>query len=150
MKNKQFLGLSIFMCILAFVFMVVSIFNADWAISLKGYYIVCISWIATSVFNLVRVLRDKEEGFPVGGEAVFLGWASLIVSTLIMIYNTWNTDWDLHFKGYYWLGTAFVLYSSYVVADQLRNRQEEARKNPNATLETKKPSLFNKNDDETK
>ena len=67
MKNKQFLGLSIFMCILAFVFMVVSIFNADWAISLKGYYIVCISWIATSVFNLVRVLRDKEEGFPVGG-----------------------------------------------------------------------------------
>lgn len=144
MKNKQFYALSVFMCILAFTFMIVSIWNADFALSLKGYYIVCISWIMTSVFNLVRVLRDKQEGLPVGAEAVFLGWAALISSTCIMIYSAWNTDWALHLKGYYWLGTAFVLYSSYALADQIRNKQEEERKE--GFQKQERPSFFKKDD----
>lgn len=145
MKNKQFYTLSIFMCILAFTFMIVSIWNSDFALSLKGYYIVCITWIMTSVFNLVRVLRDKQEGLPVGGEAVFLGWAALITSTVIMIYSAWNTDWALHLKGYYWLGTAFVLYSSYALADQIRNKQEEERSE--GFQKQKRNGFFHKEDD---
>lgn len=145
MKNKQFYGLSIFMCILAFTFMIVSIWNSDFALSLKGYYVVCITWIMTSVFNLVRVLRDKQEGIPVGGEAIFLGWAALITSTVIMIYSAWNTDWELHLKGYYWLGTAFVLYSSYALADQIRTKQEEERANG---YEKKTKSFFNRDNED--
>lgn len=154
MKKKEFYGLSFFMCILAFVFMIVSIWNADWTLSLKGYYIVCIGWIFTSVFNVVRIIRDKEEGLPVGGEAVFLGWAALFGSTLIMIYSAWNTDWELHLKGYYWLGTAFVIYSSYALADQMRDRQEATRngefvEKPKLKDESK-DEFFKKNNNENK
>jgi len=47
--------------ILSFGFLLVAVWNADWALVEKGFYAGCFIWGIFSAFVLAKVVRDNEE-----------------------------------------------------------------------------------------
>ncbi len=111
----------------------------------RGFYTIILGWITFSSFSLVKTLRDKREKMKVSTEYLALCWLSTIASFGIGIISIWNTKWPLVEKGYYWLGLIFVMYTSFALAKEIRDRQDFADK-----FEEKRSSYNEMNDEEEK
>lgn len=60
-NTTEFLFLAWASFILSFSFLLVAVWNADWALVEKGYYAGCFIWGIFSAFVLAKVIRDNQE-----------------------------------------------------------------------------------------
>ena len=119
--NKTLFGVALVGLIFSFVFMIVSIWNnTDWMLLERGYYTFGIITVTVSVYIAIQLTLDYN-GTGVLGKlntaisAVFAG-----VAIIFMALSIRNTEWILLEKGYYWMGLAFVVITSAMVASTIK------------------------------
>ncbi|HWI46930.1 MAG TPA: YiaA/YiaB family inner membrane protein [Rummeliibacillus sp.] len=123
MKSNEFFFLTWAAFITGFAFVLIAIWNTDWMLVERGFYTIVLGWITFSAFSLVKTIRDKKENIRVSKEYLGLCWLSTIASFGIGMISIWNTEWPLVEKGYYWLGIIFVMYTSFALSKEIRDRQ---------------------------
>ncbi len=123
MKTNEFFFLTWAAFLTGFGFVLVAIWNTDWQLVERGFYTILLGWITFSAFSLVKTIRDQHDGIKVTKEYLLLCYLSTIASFGIGMISVWNTEWELVEKGYYWLGIIFVLYTSFALSKEIRDRQ---------------------------
>ncbi len=124
MRSNEFFFLTWAAFLIGFAFVLIAIWNTDWMLVEQGFYTIILGWITFSSFSLVKSIRDKIENIKVSKEYLALCWLSVIASFGIGMISVWNTDWELVEKGYYWLGIIFVMYTSFALSKEIRDRQD--------------------------
>ncbi|MGX9135658.1 YiaA/YiaB family inner membrane protein [Rummeliibacillus sp. JY-2-4R] len=128
MRSNEFFFLTWAAFLIGFAFVLIAIWNTDWMLVEQGFYTIILGWITFSSFSLVKTIRDKRENIKVSKEYLALCWLSVVASFGIGMISVWNTDWELVEKGYYWLGIIFVMYTSFALSKEIRDRQDFANR----------------------
>ena len=119
--NKTLFGVSLVGLIFSFIFMIVSIWNnTDWMLLERGYYTFGIITVTASVYIAIQLTLDYNVAGVLGKlntaiSAIFAG-----VAIIFMAISIRNTEWILLEKGYYWMGLAFVVITSAMVASTIK------------------------------
>lgn len=136
LAKNSFFALTWFAFILSFSFVLIGIWNNDdWQLVEKGFYTTTLGWITFSAISLVKTLYDINEGVKTSPVYVFFAWLSAIISISIAVIAVYNTEWVLVEKGYYWLGIAFISYTSFALMKEMRERENAKANAPVEELE---------------
>jgi len=98
----------------------VGLWNAEMALSEKGYYFTVLMYGVFSAVSLQKSVRDRLEGIPVTPIYFGLSWASLFLTLTLLAVGLWNAEMALSEKGFY--GMAFVLAMFAAVTVQKNTR----------------------------
>jgi uncharacterized membrane protein YiaA len=98
----------------------VGLWNAEMALSEKGYYFTVLAYGLFAAVSLQKSVRDRIEGIPVTPIYFGLSWASVILAISLLTVGLWNASMLLSEKGFY--GMAFVLAMFAAVTVQKNTR----------------------------
>lgn len=135
--SPAFIAISWVALALGMVLYFIGLWNAQMALSEKGFYFILMLFGLFSALSLQKVVRDKLENIPVTNLYVGLCWASVIICIVLLCLGLWNAELLLSEKGFY--GMAFVLSLFGMVAvqknvrdlDMFRQQHREQLKNIN-------------------
>lgn len=109
----------------------VGLWNAEMALSEKGYYFAVMVLALYSAVSLQKTVRDKAEGMMVSHLYYMISWSALITAIILMAVGLWNATLSLNEKGFYTL--AFTM-SSFAVITIQKNMRDLQNANQAATL----------------
>ena len=119
--NKTLFGVSLVGLIFSFIFMIVSIWNnTDWILLERGYYTFGIITVTVSVYIAIQLTLDYNVTGVLGKLNTAISSIFAGVAIIFMALSIRNTEWILLEKGYYWMGLAFVVITSAMVASTIQ------------------------------
>jgi len=101
----------------------IGIWNAEMALSEKGYYFTILMFGLFGAISVQKSVRDHLEGIPVTGIYYGLSWFATLLAILLLIIGLWNAIMSASEKGFY--GMAFILsmFAAIVVQKNTRDMQ---------------------------
>ena len=119
--NKTLFGVSFVGLIFSFIFMIVSIWNnTDWMLLERGYYTFGIITVTVAVYIAIQLTLDFNGTGVLGKLNTAISSIFAGVAIIFMALSIRNTEWILLEKGYYWMGLAFVVITSAMVASTIK------------------------------
>lgn len=126
--NKTLFGVSLVGLIFSFIFMIVSIWNnTDWMLLERGYYTFGIITVTVSVYIAIQLTLDFNGTGVLGKLNTAISSIFAGVAIIFMALSIRNTEWILLEKGYYWMGLAFVVITSAMVASTIKHILSSAK-----------------------
>ncbi|WP_152395872.1 YiaA/YiaB family inner membrane protein [Paenibacillus guangzhouensis] len=112
------------------------VYNADWELNVKGYYLLCMVLITISCIVVQKVVRDNTEDNELRLEnpkhrmrntAAFTGmsFAGLIIGYGMFFIGLYNAPFELNVKGYYIAVILLISYSAIGVQKVARDNAED-------------------------
>ncbi|HEL7628808.1 TPA: hypothetical protein UL921_000585 [Stenotrophomonas maltophilia] len=99
----------------------IGLFNAQMALSEKGYYLVLLLYGLFAAVSLQKSVRDRLEHIPVSGLYYALSWFALLSALLLMMIGLWNATLLLSEKGFYAMAYALALFGAVAVQKNTRD-----------------------------
>ncbi|RTE09586.1 hypothetical protein EJQ19_11585 [Paenibacillus whitsoniae] len=114
----------------------IGIYNADWELNVKGYYLLCMFLIIITCIVTQKVVRDNNEDkelrldnpkHRMRNTIAFTGmaFAGLVIGFAMFFIGLFNADFDLNVKGYYIAVMLLIAYSSIGVQKVTRDNAED-------------------------
>jgi uncharacterized membrane protein YiaA len=114
----------------------VGLANTDWALNIKGYYILCIVLITMGSIMVQKVIRDNSEDRDLKLEnpkhrnrntGAFTGMAiaGLLIGFAMFFIGLYNAPFELNVKGYYIACALLISFSSIVVQKVVRDNADD-------------------------
>ncbi|MDO7905641.1 YiaA/YiaB family inner membrane protein [Paenibacillus sp. JX-17] len=114
----------------------IGVYNADWQLNVKGYYLLCMVLITISCIVVQKVVRDNTEDrearrdnpkHRMRNTAAFTGMsiAGLIIGYAMFAIGLFNADFELNVKGYYIAVILLISYSAIGVQKVTRDNAED-------------------------
>jgi uncharacterized membrane protein YiaA len=100
---------------------VVGLWNAQMALSEKGFYLAVLMYGLFSAVSLQKSVRDRIEGIAVSGIYFALSWVSVGGSVLLLTIGLWNAELTLSEKGFYAMAFTLGLFSAVTVQKNVRD-----------------------------
>ncbi|WP_082053816.1 YiaA/YiaB family inner membrane protein [Gordoniibacillus kamchatkensis] len=112
------------------------IYNADWQLNVKGYYLLCMFLVTITSIVTQKVIRDNAEDKYLKSEnpkhrmrntPAFTGMAiaGLIIGFGMFFIGLFNAPFELNVKGYYIAVMLLIAYSSIGVQKVTRDNAED-------------------------
>ncbi|MFC0211300.1 YiaA/YiaB family inner membrane protein [Paenibacillus chartarius] len=112
------------------------IYNADWQLNVKGYYLLCMFLITITSIVTQKVVRDNAEDKALRIEnpkhrmrntSAFsaMAIAGLIIGFAMFFIGLYNAPFELNIKGYYIAVMLLIAYSSIAVQKVTRDNAED-------------------------
>lgn len=112
------------------------IYNADWELNVKGYYMLCMFLITITSIVTQKVIRDNAEDkelkienpkYRMRNTPAFTGMAivGLIIGFSMFFIGLYNAPFELNEKGYYIAVILLISYSSIGVQKVTRDNFED-------------------------
>lgn len=97
------------------------LWNAQLALSEKGYYLVLLLFGLFAAVSLQKAVRDRLEQIPV--TEIYLGicWFGLISSIVLLAVGLWNATMPGTEKGFYGMGYLLSLFAAVAVQKNVRD-----------------------------
>lgn len=111
---------ALFIGVIAFC---VGLWNAEMALSEKGYYFAVLMFGLFSVVSVQKSVRDRMEKIPVSDIYYGICWIGTIMSLTLLVIGLWNADLALSEKGFYGMSFALSLFSAIAVQKNVRDTQ---------------------------
>jgi len=99
----------------------VGLWNAEMALSEKGYYLTILMFGLFSAVSLQKSVRDELEGIPVSPIYYGLAWVSVGASLLLLTVGLWNADLLPSEKGFYAMSFTLSLFAAVAVQKNVRD-----------------------------
>lgn len=119
--SAAFIGASWFALLIGMTSYCIGLWNAELALSEKGYYFTILLFGLFSVISVQKAVRDRLEGIPVTEIYYGISWFTTICSVVLMIIGLWNADMLLSEKGFYGLAFILSLFSAVTVQKNVRD-----------------------------
>ncbi|MCP3776299.1 YiaA/YiaB family inner membrane protein [Paenibacillus sp. MZ04-78.2] len=121
------------------------IYNADWELNVKGYYLLCMFLIIITSIATQKVVRDNTEDKELRSEnpkhrmrntPAFTGMAvaGLIIGFAMFFIGLFNAPFELNVKGYYIAVILLISYSAIGVQKVTRDNAEDKEMMDNHNL----------------
>ncbi|WP_243735253.1 YiaA/YiaB family inner membrane protein [Paenibacillus turpanensis] len=136
----------------------IGVYNADWQLNVKGYYILCVVLITMGCIVVQKVARDNTEDkflrqdnpkHKMRNTAAFTGmsYLGLFIGYAMFFIGLYNAPFELNIKGYYIAVVLLISYSAIGVQKVIRDNTEdkeiigeiEYQRNPQAYTAAKEP-----------
>ncbi|TLS53784.1 hypothetical protein FE782_00015 [Paenibacillus antri] len=128
----------------------IGVYNADWDLNVKGYYLLCMILITMACIVVQKVVRDNTEdrelrqdnpNHRMRNTAAFTGMAyvGLIIGFAMFFIGLYNAPFELNVKGYYIAVILLIAYSAISVQKVVRDNAEDKeileRQDPHRTIQ---------------
>lgn len=112
------------------------VYNADWELNVKGYYLLCMVLITITCIVVQKVVRDNTEDKEIRldnpkhrmrntGAFTGMAIAGLIIGYAMFFIGLYNASFDLNVKGYYIAVILLISYSAIGVQKVTRDNAED-------------------------
>lgn len=112
------------------------VYNADWELNVKGYYLLCMFLITITCIVTQKVVRDNAEDRELKLEnpkhrmrntPAFTGMAvvGLLIGFAMFFIGLYNAPFELNVKGYYIAVILLIAYSAVGVQKVTRDNAED-------------------------
>ena len=112
------------------------IYNADWQLNVKGYYLLCMFLITITSIVTQKVVRDNAEDKELKMDNpkhrmrntpafTAMAVAGLIIGFSMFFIGLFNAPFELNVKGYYIAVMLLISYSSIAVQKVTRDNAED-------------------------
>ena len=108
----------------------IGLWNAQMALTEKGYYFTLLMYGLFSAVSLQKSVRDRMEGIQVTGIYFGLCWVSLGLSLLLLAVGLWNATLGGSEKGFYAMSFLLSLYAAVAVQKNVRDVAQFAPEAP--------------------
>ncbi|KGX92383.1 hypothetical protein N781_16680 [Pontibacillus halophilus JSM 076056 = DSM 19796] len=103
----------------------IGLFNATMQLNEKGYYFAVLVFGLYAAVSLQKVVRDKEEGYPVTTIYYGISWFAIVIAILLMAIGLYNAgSIILSEKGFYAMAFTLSLFSAITVQKNVRDTQK--------------------------
>jgi len=119
--TKAFRTVSFAIMALSALFFSIGLFNAELALSEKGFYVSTFVFGLYSVVTFQKTLRDKLEGIKVNNLYFNLSVIGLITPILLTGIGLFNAELPLNEKGFFAVTFIMSLFSAIVVQKNTRD-----------------------------
>lgn len=136
--SAAFVGASWAALLVGLLAFLIGLWNADMALTEKGYYFAVLMYGLFSAVSLQKSVRDRLENLPVTNIYYGLCWVSLLLCLLLLTVGLWNAEMGLAEKGFYAMAFALSLFAVVTVQKNVRDLAaipEEFRITPTHKLE---------------
>lgn len=121
------------------------VYNADWELNVKGYYLLCMFLIVITSIVTQKVIRDNGEDkllkaenpkYRMRNTPAFTGMAilGLLIGFGMFFIGLFNATFELNEKGYYIAVMLLIAYSSIGVQKVTRDNAEDNEMMDNQNL----------------
>jgi uncharacterized membrane protein YiaA len=135
-NTAAFTAVSYFALAAGLILFGLGVYNSDWQLNVKGYYILCVVLIAMSCIVVQKVTRDNAEDKELQidnpkhrrrNTQAFTGmsYAGLIIGYAMFLIGLFNADFELNVKGYYIAVVLLISYSAIGVQKVVRDNAED-------------------------
>lgn len=135
-NTAAFTGASYFALSAGLFLFCLGVYNADWELNVKGYYLLCMVLITISCIVVQKVVRDNTEDkelrlhnpkHRMRNTIAFTGMAigGLIIGFAMFFIGLYNAPFELNVKGYYIAVILLISYSSISVQKVIRDNTED-------------------------
>lgn len=112
------------------------VYNADWELNVKGYYLLCMVLITITCITVQKVVRDNTEDKDIRldnpkhrmrNTQAFTGmaFAGMIIGYAMFFIGLYNAPFELNVKGYYIAVILLISYSAISVQKVTRDNAED-------------------------
>lgn len=112
------------------------VYNADWELNVKGYYLLCMVLITISCIVVQKVVRDNTEDKEMRLDNpkhrmrntqafTIVSIVGLIIGFAMFFIGLYNADFELNVKGYYIAVILLISYSAIGVQKVTRDNAED-------------------------
>lgn len=99
----------------------VGLYNAQLALSEKGFYLTVLLYGLFAVVSLQKSVRDRLEGIHVTGLYFGLAWISVAATVVLLTAGLWNSGLAPSEKGFYAMAFTLSLFSAVTVQKNVRD-----------------------------
>lgn len=99
----------------------VGLWNAEMALSEKGYYFTVLMYGLFSAVSVQKSVRDQLEGIPVTPIYFGLSWASVALTLTLITVGLWNAELALSEKGFYAMAFLLAMFAAVTVQKNTRD-----------------------------
>ena len=119
--SRAFVGASWTALAVGVITYLLGLWNAQLALSEKGYYLVLLLFGLFAAVSLQKAVRDRLEQIPV--TEIYLGicWFGLISSIVLLAVGLWNATMPGTEKGFYGMGYLLSLFAAVAVQKNVRD-----------------------------
>ena len=119
--TAAFVGASWVALGLGVVLFFVGLWNAQMALSEKGYFLAVFMLGLFAAISVQKAVRDRAENVPVTGIYLGVAWSMLLASLVLLSIGLWNAQMLLSEKGFYGIGFAMSLFAVVAVQKNVRD-----------------------------
>ncbi|MBI1182669.1 hypothetical protein GC194_00250 [bacterium] len=120
--SPAFIGASWLAFAIGFCGFLIGLWNANLALSEKGFYFVLLILGLFSAISIQKAVRDKLEGIPVTDVYFGVCWFSTLLSLVLLTVGLWNADLWLSEKGFYAFGFVLSLFGVIAIQKNIRDK----------------------------
>ncbi|WP_127533165.1 YiaA/YiaB family inner membrane protein [Paenibacillus kobensis] len=135
-NTAAFTGASYFALIAGLFLFCLGVYNADWELNVKGYYLLCMVLITITCIMVQKVVRDNAEDKEIRldnpkhrmrNTQAFTGVAiaGLVIGYAMFFIGLYNATFELNVKGYYIAVILLISYSAIGVQKVTRDNAED-------------------------
>ncbi len=106
----------------------VGLWNAQMALSEKGYYFTVLMYGLFSVVSVQKSVRDRMENVPVTDIYYGLAWFSTLLTIVLLVIGLWNATLLGSEKGFYAFSFLLSLFGAITVQKNTRDAQNFDKK----------------------
>jgi len=99
----------------------IGLWNAQMALSEKGYYFTALMYGLFAAVSLQKSVRDRLEGIAVTGIYYGLAWFSVLLAILLLTVGLWNATLAPSEKGFYAMAFLLSLFAAVAVQKNIRD-----------------------------
>ena len=116
-----YIGASWFVLLVGVLAFLVALWNADMALSEKGYYFAILFFGLFAVISIQKTIRDRAEDIPVTNIYYGVAWLTVLVDLLMLVVGLWNSDMIPIEKGFYGVTMVLSLFAVISVQKNVRD-----------------------------
>jgi uncharacterized membrane protein YiaA len=119
--TAAFIGASWLVLLIGMTCYLLGLYNAEMALSEKGYYFTLLLFGLFSVISIQKTIRDRAEDIPVTNIYYGVAWLCVVVSVVLLAIGLYNSGMLLSEKGFYGLAMVLSLFSAIAVQKNVRD-----------------------------
>lgn len=135
-NTTAFTGVSYFALAAGLLLFCLGVYNDDWELNVKGYYLLCMVLITISCIVVQKVVRDNSEDKEIKlenpkhrmrntGAFTIMAFAGLVIGYVMFFIGLYNAPFQLNVKGYYIAVILLISYSAVGVQKVTRDNAED-------------------------
>lgn len=119
--SSAFIGASWFALIAGVTAFLIGLWNAEMALSEKGYYFTVLFFGLFAAISVQKSVRDQLEGVPVTNIYYGLSWFCTLLAIVLLVVGLWNADLAKSEKGFYAMSFVLSLFAAIAVQKNTRD-----------------------------
>lgn len=135
-NTAAFTGVSYFALAAGLFLFCLGVYNDDWELNVKGYYLLCMVLITITCIVVQKVVRDNSEDKEMKlenpkhrmrntGAFTIMAFAGLVIGYVMFFIGLYNAPFQLNVKGYYIAVILLISYSAVGVQKVTRDNAED-------------------------